>query len=780
MSNIKNLMMSAAGGESGAWDLSYAYYDDLNRYNVSTAEAVSTSGFPAYIRESSPTGVYVSPDGLHAYVCGWSSSNNIDQYSLSVPWGIGSASYVRSFTSVYAEDITFKADGTEMYVLSDNPDEVRQYSLTTPWSLSINSASLTATFTGLNTNEFSPTGLTLSGDGTKMYVVGLRLDDYEEYNLSTPWDISTASYSQAASTTSNPESVYITPEGSNILVTSSTSIRSRSLSTPNDISSLGGYTSYTWSLGGTYKGISVSGNNYLYGLSTSDGDVYTYGLGGSTSRLGYLGNNLFFKPDGSRVYSMDASDRVTEVAVGTGVDLSDQSTNTTRSVRFKTDGTGMYVLMNGIVYQYDLSTAWDTGTASYTNNSFTLSTEDTSAQDVFFKPDGTKFYMMGSTNDSVYEYNLGTAWDISTASYVQSFSVAAYETQPSSVFFKPDGTTMYVLGYADDVIQYSLSTPWDISTSSYSTKEDVSAQETLCTGLSFNSTGTRMYVCGVIGDDINEYTLSTPWLVTSATYIGAFFLTGGSVPIQYTSPQGVTLSADDSKVYLVGLPSRVDEFDFPSGGGIGDLKFNPKENFWDTRYVAEVSVFPQSKDVTPNTVFFKPDGTKAYVMGTSSDSVHEYSLSTPWDVESMSFIRSKSVISNPYGLFFSTDGTKMYVGGGGVGSVTQYNLGTAWNISTASFVQTLSTSAETSLVYGLFFKDDGTKMYLGGDDSYVYEYALSTPWDISTASFVLEFNAGLAGATSMRGIFFKPDGTELFLMPYITRKIQRFTVLDNR
>ena len=48
------------------------------------------------------------------------------------------------------------------------------------------------------------------------------------------------------------------------------------------------------------------------------------------------------------------------------------------------------------------------------------------------------------------------AWDISTASYLQNFSAAAQETNPQGIFFKPDGTKMYIIGYSGDAVwQYS-------------------------------------------------------------------------------------------------------------------------------------------------------------------------------------------------------------------------------------------------------------------------------------------------------------------------------------
>ncbi len=67
-------------------------------------------------------------------------------------------------------------------------------------------------------------------------------------------------------------------------------------------------------------------------------------------------------------------------------------------------------------------------------------------------------YMVGLTNDTVYEYSLSTAWQIDTASYAsRSFSIASQEANPASIAFKPDGTAMYMVGSANDTVyEYSL------------------------------------------------------------------------------------------------------------------------------------------------------------------------------------------------------------------------------------------------------------------------------------------------------------------------------------
>ena len=98
----------------------------------------------------------------------------------------------------------------------------------------------------------------------------------------------------------------------------------------------------------------------------------------------------------------------------------------------------------------------------------------------------------------------------SGVTFVDSFSVSSQETQPTGLAFNSNGTKMFVIGWAgDDVNEYTLSTGFDVSTASYDSNFSVRDQETQPAGLAFNSDGTKMFVTGYHGDDVNEYTLST-------------------------------------------------------------------------------------------------------------------------------------------------------------------------------------------------------------------------------------------------------------------------------
>ena len=218
----------------------------------------------------------------------------------------------------------------------------------------------------------------------------------------------------------------------------------------------------------------------------------------------------------------------------------------------KSDGTKLYVTgqTSDAVFQYTLSTAWDLSTASYDSVSFSVSSQETVPNGVFFKSDGTKMYVVGSSTDSVYQYSLSTAWDLSTASYDSvSFSVASQATIPRSVDFSSDGLNMYVSNASDDALyQYILSTAWDLSTASYASKTvSVQTQEGTLRGHAFNSNGTKLFIVGTTADTVFQYDLTTAWDISTATYSSTSF----SISSQSGTPHDIFFKDDGAKMYIL-------------------------------------------------------------------------------------------------------------------------------------------------------------------------------------------------------------------------------------
>ena len=322
--------------------------------------------------------------------------------------------------------------------------------------------------------------------------------------------------------------------------------------------------------------------------------------------------------------------------------------NTTYTISNAGDVQSFQLEVTGGAVGYDL------GAASYDSVSFSVASQDASPSSLFLKPDGTKMYVVGSQGEDILEYSLTTAWDISTASYVRNFVTSTQENTPNGVFFKPNGTKMYVVGSGgDDVNEYDLSTAWNISTASFLQLFSVSAQDTLPNDIFFKPDGTKMYMVGDVGNDINEYTLSTAWDISTASYA-----------------QNFSVSTQDS---------------------------------------------------APACLFFKPDGTKMYVGGTTNDDLYEYSLTTAWDISTASYVQNFALPAtqdNPTGIFFKDDGTKMYFVSAGADAIYQYSTATAATLTWPSSIEFVGGVAPAAPATGetdifTFSTDDGGTSYIG-------------------------------------------------------------------
>lgn len=223
-------------------------------------------------------------------------------------------------------------------------------------------------------------------------------------------------------------------------------------------------------------------------------------------------------------------------------------------ISFKPDGTKMYVLdYDGVgVYQYTLSPAWDVSTANYDSKSKDVSNEESQCQALEFGADGTKMYITGLLSDHIYQYTLSTAWDVSTAGVTDGFYNPNLAPTPSDMTFNDDGTKMYVLDTTSfTVYQYSLTTPWDVTgtvTDDNKTKLVNEDGGGTVGGIFFNPSGTQMFMLGSTGDKVYQYTLVTPWDVSTATYDTVSKYVGG----EDLWPVDVVFSPDGSKMFIMG------------------------------------------------------------------------------------------------------------------------------------------------------------------------------------------------------------------------------------
>ena len=241
--------------------------------------------------------------------------------------------------------------------------------------------------------------------------------------------------------------------------------------------------------------------------------------------------------------------------------VNNQETNP-YSVTTSTDGSKMFLvgLTNDSVFQYSLSTAFDTTTATYDNVSLSLASQCTGPASIKFNTDGTKMFIADITTNSIHQYSLSTAFDASTISYDNvSFSVASQETYLMALYFTFDGTKMYAGGRnSDRVHQYSLSTAFDISTTSYDNVSlDVSSKEASLTSVFFDTAGEKLFILGYTSDSLHQYNLSSAYDLTTATFSSSLATPSGALT--------ASVSFDGTKVYVTNTASPDDIKQYSTG-----------------------------------------------------------------------------------------------------------------------------------------------------------------------------------------------------------------------
>jgi DNA-binding beta-propeller fold protein YncE len=266
------------------------------------------------------------------------TENTVNGYALSAAT-YDNASFSIGAQTGLPQDVTFSPDGTKMYVISSSPDAVFQYTLSIGFDITTATFDLSRNLFGAPIYEGNPMGLTFSTDGTRMFTVGQDAKEVVQFDLSTPFDIATA----------------------------------------------------TW-------------NGVDFKIGSQDPSPAA----------------LVFSPDGNNLYIVGA-------------------------------------YPNYKIHQYILTTAFDLTSASYSGSGFLVLAQESQAGSIAISNDGTKIFIAGAGNDTVFQYNMLTPFDISTASYSGiSFIVGAQDSLPTGLFIRDDGTKLYIIGMTGDTVyQYS-------------------------------------------------------------------------------------------------------------------------------------------------------------------------------------------------------------------------------------------------------------------------------------------------------------------------------------
>ena len=729
--------------------------------------------------------------------------------------GAVSNSWIIGYESVSYKDLDFDSgyhiskDGRNVYV--EMAGTITHFKLNIPWDVqSLFNAgrwSMPDNESG-NSNRIA---FTLDDTGKHLYTHGATLDDLAQWELVTPFDISSAVFVRRVENwiTSVLTSMTINDDGTKLFTQINTTVKTHTMSTPYDISTINAYAS-----GVDFSdpsGLVVDGDFHYFGdegrkfymngetlhpyavfqwtLSTpydlssatfdkaqrffDDASVAATVTGFAVGGVGSAGNKVII---GATAFSgLKEFDLETDWDIGTvkGVNEDNEfqfhGEVNPGGLYVKSDGTVAWMSYDFVDYgagvvEYKFIDSWQASTIIHSGVFADIQSYNGGVVGIYFSSDGTKFYSVSNVNDTVIQFTLSTAWDIRTASYYATLSVAAQETVPEAITFKPDGTELYIAGATgDDVNQYTLSTPWDISTATFTA---VSTQKiaTDVYGIEFNDTGTVLNTTRN-ADLITPHALTTAWDITTLQAAG----TSANIVTGETTPRNMRFKDDGTAMYVIGATQ--DKI----------LKWNLSTPY-DVTSIASANYDSAAtySDVIIEGGFVDSDQQYLFVCDNTNGGILRFGTEEAGNLSSKKADRDKTQYfdcsaqsTSPANVQFSTDGTKMYVLEQAA-DLYQYNLSTAWDITTASYIQTIDLDVQDANTFGFCFKHDGTILYTIGRSNEINWYNLSTPWDISTA--VADANSGTVKLLdyNWHSIWISYDGTKLYVSGETYSFVQQF------
>jgi len=370
-------------------------------------------------------------------------------------------------------------------------------------------------------------------------------------------------------------------------------------------------------IAGTVSGTSISFETPLgFTSSTLSHNSAVYNSAGNNVVIAYLDEANSSYGTGV-VYTTSATNSADFIGISDAAISDTASGSVTIKGGISTNVTGLtpnalyYVQGDGSISSPTAPDPYNLSGAVYDNISLSVASEATDPQGIAFNADGTKIFVVDASGDDVNEYSLSTAYNVSTGSFVRNFSLASQDSNPQDIAFNTNGTKMFVVGYTgQDVNEYTLSTGFDISTASYSQNFSVASQDTGPAGLAFNTDGTKMFISGITNDNVYEYTLSTGFDVSTASFVDSF-----SFSAQVTDPRGIEFNSDGTILYLVDRSTdSVYQYNLTVGFDISTASYSG----------ASFSV--ASQDTNPHCAIFNGTGSKMYVTGRGTDIIYQYSL----------------------------------------------------------------------------------------------------------------------------------------------------------
>ncbi len=673
------------------------------------------------------TNIGWAPDGLTFYL--GMQDETYFKGIASIPYNIASVQWesqlVRTLSSTASIDTRgqhWKPDGLSFFSIDAAQDLVIEQTTTIPYDLN--------SLVGTVKNAFSiaaqdTTGVELhfNAAGTKMFVLGQQNGRIYEYTLSVAWDISTASYVQFFAVTTTATSFAVSEDGLNlIVVTNSSAVRSHL---------------FSYALAASWSLTTVTKQHRVYLRNCTHPVAMASNPDGKSFQIFDSNVNRIFNYTLTTAWDLRTLTNRDVIVTG---EMSSSQDTTPVGIAFSSDGTKIYVVgdTNNYITMYPLSTAWNVNTAGTPVNSALLTTTDSNPRAIEFKPDGTKMWLLGGQTDTLQEYNLSTAWDITTLTAAGiSLNVSGRDTEPYGFTFKPDGTKVYIVGDQNDrIYEFNLSNAWTLTGGTFLQQYNITGFNTP-TSISFKSDGLTFWLSEWGAQKVWTFKLSTAWDISTAAPDDFISLasTESSGNNAISNPYSVVMSPDGTTAYVCTTNDIVYQFHLKTPYTFVN-RYTPEFGYGGS----STAHYTFTQDTEAQDFFISPDGTKLYMLGSTNDKVYQYTLRVPWNVRSAVYVRDFSVASQetgPLGLFFKPDGTRMYVTGSISRTLRQYNLSTAWDISTAVYTSgfALTSSPNIPIPTNIHFNSTGSTAFIFNREATnytLYRVIFTRPWEVST------------------------------------------------
>lgn len=705
------------------------------------------------------------------------STGKLYTYTMNQPGYFGNVTLSSSVLNVYGTDsqaygFCFGLNGTRLYIAGSRYNKIYQYNLSTAYDTA--TASLSSVYDPEDNNLRSrqPRKIQFSHNGRKMWVFYTQVyatwNRYQailQYNLATPWEVSTATW-----------------EGINNYPRTN-----------------------LYMIGNNSKTSGTGQYQYPMDLRVMPDQVRFYTL-----------NRTSYRP----VVAIDL-DSAGQMATAKQVGQLNTSSvdNNCVSMFVNNDQTRVYVLGRQYyrIYQFNLSVAGQLSSGSYSGNSIYIGPNSTFGESspcgLGFSIDGTRMYFSGETTRRIWQYTLNTPWELSTARFRGADTwyktyIYGFERDPRGLRFGDNGNKFYIVGAnaanyggitGATVTEFTCESPYSVFNATVTGRFSLRSQTTTPHAFYFRPDGYQFYIgASTYPPKIHVYNLGSAWNISSAGFAGS-----------WTPPPGPNQNPNGcgpyNNVYIRAYSSGTASV-WGSNPYLSDSSINRaavhagiaanNEYLWVRRYnpgkysgyvgsnqngVISKSysgtacgyyieradgAYTHSRESSQRGIYFSPYGHRFYIVGADLLRIHQYDLYSAWDLNTASLSKFASITTYADDLWFSDDGTRFIITRSG--TLYVHELSVPWEVDSITSkwnksFRALNTTDISATNSGFDFSGDGQYLFAVGSNANVVRIPMATNWNLNT----LYLTSSAVGTYNMsphfaKTISFSSDGRNMY------------------